>query len=60
MAPTMKTLALATLATAAIAASPANAFTLYSEMPTQGIAVETMVNGASACALNSVRAMRYE
>lgn len=58
MPSTMKKIALGALATAAVAAAPASAFTLYSQMPTQDITVTTTVDGASACAATGVRALR--
>jgi hypothetical protein len=58
MPSTMKKIALGALATAAVAAAPASAFTLYSQMPTQAIAVTATVGGASACTATGVRARR--
>ena len=58
MPSTMKKIALGALATAAVAAAPASAFTLYSQMPTQAITVTTTVSGTSACTATGVRALR--
>jgi len=52
----MKKIALGALATAAVAAAPASAFTLYSQMPTQAITVTTTVDGTSACTATGITA----